>query len=113
MRNNVLVYLINRIVFWIGSFLKDYFIGGGKYFLHFYQLILFRLNKATGLSANWRYFKVPLWREYSIPAYLLSIPVRTIKITGGLIFVVIVSLMFAIGEIIYFVFPIYLLSKIL
>ncbi len=93
-------------------FICDYFRGGFNFFFHIYEHFFLRAGKKMGFFANWRYFKVPLWREYSLPAYLLSIPIRTIKLLGGGIILLFITAIFAFLSLCWFIIPFYLIGKI-
>lgn len=113
MQNSLIIYFLRRIFFYLGMFVRDYFLGGFNFFLRLYQNAFFRLGKKTGFFSNWRYFKVPLWREYSLPAYLLSIPIRIIKLTWGMTVLLAATAFFAFLSFLWLLLPFYLLGKII
>jgi len=112
MQNSLTIYFIKRIVLYAGMFVRDYFHGGFNFFFHLYERSFMRVGKKLGFFANWRYFKVPLWREYSLPAYLLSIPIRVIKLLSGGIILLFVTAVFAVLAFCWFIIPFYLIGKI-
>ncbi len=110
---DLIIYFGERIFQSILTFIRDYFKGGFNLFLKFYQDAFFRAGKKTGFFANWRYFKVPLWREYSVLSYILSIPIRIIALCGGAIVLLIITIVFAVLAFLWLFLPFYLLIKII
>ncbi len=94
MSQSFLLYFLSRLGFYLKEFFKTYFIYSFDWFNTIYFNIILELDRKLGVSTNYRYFLVPLWQEYSFPAYLLSIPIRALKILGGGACLVIFSILF-------------------
>lgn len=111
MEQIVLIYFFKKIGFYIQDFARTYFLNGHSFLLKTYQYLFTKIEYRTGLIVNVRYFTIPLWQEYSIPAYLLSIPFRTFKIIIGAIILLLFTLIFALIYLCWALFPFYLIFK--
>ena len=111
MEQSVLVYFFKKIGFYIQDFIRTYFVNGHFFLLKTYQYFFTKIEYRTGLIINVRYFTVPLWQEYSLPAYLLSIPFRTFKIIFGAIVLLLFTLIFGLVYLGWILFPFYLIFK--
>jgi len=105
------LYFFSRFFFYLKSFIYDYFKGSYGLFLSFYWDFFSLLEKRMGVLVNIRYFRVPLWREYSFAAYLLSIPIRLIKIILGGLALCFFSLFFWLIYLLFILTPFYLILK--
>ncbi|MDD3098249.1 MAG: hypothetical protein PHU82_00235 [Candidatus Pacebacteria bacterium] len=106
-------YFLKKVGFYALGFLKTYFVDGRYFIFGIYQNWFAKLEYKTGLIVNFRYFTIPLWQEHSIPAYLLSIPYRIMKIIIGIIILTILTLFFGIIYLLWFLLPFYLIFKTL
>jgi len=106
-------YVLKKVGFYALGFLKTYFVDGRYFIFGIYQNWFAKLEYKTGLIVNFRYFTIPLWQEHSIPAYLLSIPYRIMKIIIGIIILTILTLFFGIIYLLWFLLPFYLIFKTL
>jgi len=111
MEQNLLGYFFRKIGFYILDFIKTYFINGHHFLFKSYQNLFAKLEYRTGLIVNLRYFRIPLWQEYSFAAYLLSIPYRTIRIIFGTILLILLTLIFAMIYLCWMSLPFYLILK--
>ncbi|MDD5760475.1 MAG: hypothetical protein PHF45_00200 [Candidatus Pacebacteria bacterium] len=111
MEQTLLGYFFQKLGFYILDFVKTYFIGGHRLLLKTYQNLFTKLEHKVGLIINIRYFLIPLWQEYSLPAYLLSIPYRIIKIIFGGIVLILLTLAFGAVYVCWLCLPFYLIFK--
>ena len=109
----MIVYLLKRLLFYIESFIRTYYIEGTHFFWRTYQNILYNLEERLGVFLNIRYFWIPLWQQYSFAGYLVSIPIRILKIVGGGIIIIIISLMYSMLYCAWLILPFYLIGKML
>ncbi|MGE4554740.1 MAG: hypothetical protein AB7D02_01205 [Candidatus Paceibacterota bacterium] len=93
MKNSIFYYFIERIGFYILSFLSFYFRDSLFFLFSFYKSFAKEIERTNGFVIHLKYFFTPLWNIYSIPAYILSIPIRLFKITIGLFLQVLVILL--------------------
>lgn len=106
-------YLGKRILFYLKSFVFTYYSGGTDFFWRFYLNLFESVEEKFGFLINIRYFFVPIWQEYSFAGYLVSIPIRTIKIIVGFLIVLLISFLWGMLYLIWCIFPVYLLWKII
>ncbi len=85
MLNNLIIYFLKKIFFYLKTFLKFYFIDSFAFLLGFYKNFTNEFERTGGFLIHFKYFFTPLWNIYSLPAYILSIPIRVIKILIGLV----------------------------
>jgi hypothetical protein len=111
MEKTLIGYFFRKIGFYIVDFIRTYFKGGHYFLFRTYQNLFAKLEHKTGLIVNIRYFTIPLWQEYSLAAYLLSIPYRTIKIIFGAIVLILLTLIFSVIYLCWFCLPFYLILK--
>ena len=83
---NIIGVFFKKIGFYALDFIQTYFINGHHFVFGLYQNLFSKLEHRTGLIVNFRYLAVPLWQEYSLAAYLVSIPYRIMKMFFGLLF---------------------------
>jgi len=112
MSQTFLFYFIQRLIFYLGNFFDVYFRGGFNFFNSLYWSLFSSLERRLAFSLNIRYFTIPFWQEYSFASYLLSIPIRSLKIMMGAIILVFFSIVFWLGYLLWILLPIYLLLKI-
>lgn len=107
----LLYYSLNRLLFYLTDFWRYYFIESFNFLWASYNQAIFNIERQVGFFVNIRYFTVPIWREYSFVAYLISIPVRLFKIiTGGLV-ILLVSAFYIVAYVIWVIMPFYCLGK--
>lgn len=111
MEKTLLGYFFQKVSFYIVDFIKTYFRDGYYFLLKTYQNLFAKLEHKVGLIVNIRYFLIPLWQEYSLPAYLLSIPYRIIRIVFGGIVLILLTLAFGIIYLCWVCLPLYLILK--
>jgi len=112
MSNSILLYFFNRLIFYFVNFLDTYFRGGFNFFNSLYWRSFSGLERRLAFSANVRYFTIPFWQEYSFASYLLSIPIRSLKIIIGAICLFFFSLIFWFVYLLWLLLPAYLILKI-
>jgi len=112
MSNSLLFYFLRRLIFYFVNFLDVYFRGGFNFFNSLYWRLFSSLERSLAFFANVRYFTIPLWQEYSFASYLLSIPIRSLKIIMGAICLSFFSFIFWLSYLCWVLLPIYLIFKI-
>lgn len=113
MENTLLGYFFRRLGFYFLSFIDFYFKGVFDYFSTVYRNFLRSFERRFGVFINLRYFFVPFWQEFSLPSYLLSIPIRAIRIIFGLMVLFLFSAFFILVYGIWIALPFYLIFKFL
>jgi hypothetical protein len=113
MAKSIVIYFLKRLLFYCLNFIETYFRGGFNFFNTLYWQLFFNLEKHFSMIVNIRYFFVPLWQEYSVAAYMLSIPIRIFKIVIGGISLGIFSIIFWFIYLIWMSAPFYLLIRII
>ncbi|NMB92344.1 MAG: hypothetical protein GYA31_01830 [Parcubacteria group bacterium] len=113
MANSIVIYFLKRLAFYCLSFVDTYFRGGFNFFNTLYWQLFFSLERRLSFIVSIRYFFVPLWQEYSVASYMLSIPIRIFKIIIGAISLGIFSLIFWCFYLVWIIAPFYLLIKII
>lgn len=97
MSNSLILYFFSKIISYLKLFLKFYFLDSLLTLFSFYKNFLNEFERSQGFLIHFKYFFTPLWHIYSLPAYLLSIPIRIIKILiGALCHVLLLTLIFII-----------------
>lgn len=104
-------YFLKQIGFYCLDFIRAYFKGGYDFLFRIYQQYFSKLEHRTGFIINIRYFRVPLWQEYSFLAYVLSIPYRTAKIILGALLLLILTIFFIVIYLCWVCLPFYLILK--
>ncbi|MGB9680974.1 MAG: hypothetical protein ACPLXL_00220 [Minisyncoccia bacterium] len=85
MTKNLIVYFFNKILFYLKTFLTFYCLDSFTFLLSFYKNFSNEFERINGFLIHFKYFFTPLWNIYSLPAYILSIPIRIVKILFGLL----------------------------
>jgi len=104
MKNFFLFYFFEKIFLYLVLFLYFYVVESFSFFFSLYKNFHKNFEKSNGFLIHFKYFFVPLWNIYSFYGYLLSIPIRIVKIIIGFI---------AHSLVLAFLFLIYLLWLIL
>lgn len=104
-------YFFKKIGFYGMDFIRAYFVGGYNFFFRIYQNLFSRIERATGFIVNIRYFKIPLWKQYSFASYLISVPYRVLKIIMGAVLLAILTAVLAFLYICWVLLPVYLIAK--
>ena len=108
-RNSSVVYFFSRLYFYFKDFLNFYFVSSFRCLLNFYKEALRGVEKNIGLVVHLRYFFVPLWQVYSFLSYLLSIPIRLIRIIISLVLIIIFTALFIFLYGLWLFWPLYLI----
>ncbi|MDD3491487.1 MAG: hypothetical protein PHG13_00730 [Candidatus Pacebacteria bacterium] len=111
MEQTLLGYFFKKIGFYALDFIQTYFINGHHFVFGLYQSLFSKLEHRTGLIVNFRYLAVPLWQEYSLAAYFVSIPYRIMKMFLGVIVLILLTLVFSAIYICLAFLPFYLIFK--
>lgn len=111
MEKTLIGYFLKQIGFYCFDFIRAYFIDGYNFLFRIYQYYFARLERNIGLIVNIRYFTIPLWRQYSFAAYLISIPYRIVRIILGIVLLAILTLFFSAVYLCWVFLPFYLTLK--
>lgn len=106
-----LVYFLKRVGNLSLNFLHTYYLGGFNFFLDLYENLVYKVEKKLGFFIHLRYLTTPLWSIYSFAGYLVSIPIRIIKILFSGLILVLISVCFCLICLIWFCLPLYLILK--
>lgn len=106
-----LYYFFQRIIALSLNFLNTYYLGGFHFFFNLYDNLVYKVEKRLGFFIHLRYLTTPLWSIYSFAGYLISIPIRIIKIIISGIILIFVSVLFCLLYVIWAVLPFYLILK--
>ncbi|MGB9726494.1 MAG: hypothetical protein ACP5OX_01985 [Minisyncoccia bacterium] len=106
-----LYYFLQRIIALSLNFINTYYIGGFQFFFNLYENLVYKVEKKLGFFIHLKYLTIPLWSIYSFAGYLVSIPIRIIKIVFSGIILVFISVLFCLGYFIWAVLPVYLILK--
>lgn len=106
-----LVYFFSRICALSLNFLNTYYLGGFHFFLDLYQNLVYKVEKRLGFFVHLRYLTTPLWSIYSFAGYLISIPIRIIKIIISGVILILISICFCLIYLVWAFLPLYLILK--
>jgi len=111
MEKTFIGYFFKKIGFYCSDFARAYFKGSYSFLFKIYQNFFSRLEHRIGFIVNIRYFTVPLWRQYTFAAYLISIPYRIARIILGALLLIILTLLFSAIYLCWILLPFYLVLK--
>jgi len=111
MEKTLIGYFLKQIGFYCLDFIRAYFKGSYNFLFRIYQNCFSRIERSIGFIVNIRYFTIPLWQEYALVAYLLSIPYRTAKIILGAVLLLILTTFFVVIYLCWVCLPFYLILK--
>jgi len=106
-----LFYFLKRIVFYLFNFLDTYYLGGFHFFFDLYQNFIYQIEKKLGFFVHLKNLTTPLWSIYSLPAYIISIPVRIFKVLISGFILIFLSVVFCLICCGWAIFPVYLVLK--
>jgi len=108
-----LIYFLKRIISLSLNFLNTYYLGGFHFFFNLYEDLVYKIERRLGFFIHLKYLTTPLWSIYSFAGYLVSIPIRIVKIIISGFILILVSIIFCLLYFIWAVLPIYLILKTL
>ncbi len=103
------VYLIYSFFLNIFNFLDHWYRNGFKFFLKHWVKIIKELDKTFAVIINLKHFFVPLYKDYTIIGRFVGIILRFFRASIGLIIYLIITIIFGMIILAWWLIPIFLI----
>ena len=108
-----LVYLVQRLFYRIYDFIRDWYVGGFRWFSHRSLNVLERLDRLFAFKVTLRYWFKPLYQDYTFIGYVLGFIFRTVRLlAAGLVYLTFAVISWAL-YLAWAAIPIYLVYRII
>lgn len=85
---NLLIFLINRLIFRISNFLRHWYVSSFKIYSNFVISIFEKLDRFFAFKITYKNLFVPLYGDRSIFGYFFGFIFRTIRLfSGGIVYI--------------------------
>ena len=105
MKNFFFFYFLKKIFLYLVLFLSFYIVESFSFLFSLYKAFHKDFERRSGFLTHFKYFFVPLWNIYSFYGYLLSIPIRIVKIIIGFIVHLLVLIFLFLIYFLWLIFP--------
>lgn len=98
--NFALTYLVGRLIYRIGDFLKHWYVHSAKMYANYVIDQLSALDRSLAWGITFRHFFEPLYKDYSFLGRVLGVFFRTLRFAFG---TVVYALIFIVAVLIYLI----------